>query len=145
MPNRAHRRPNMWRENCWKNLKNQSIKCIRSIGQVIKFHGFCYSIFSTPIYGEIKSVRSVLIKCKTITPAQSNRSGTLNYLLSMLPFFRVCTNEERPFSCLNVKHTSNRKSRAISSLTKCSLISISKMVGGTEPLAFDGRKKNKTK
>lgn len=59
----------------------------------------------------------------------------------MLPFFSVCTSELSPFSCLNVVHTSSRKSKAISSFTKCSLININKTVGGTEPLPTNDQNK----
>lgn len=68
-----------------------------------------------------------------------------SHLLSMLPFFSVCTSELSPFSCLNVVHTSSRKSRAISSFTKCSLININKTVGGTEPLPANEQYKKNTK
>lgn len=53
----------------------------------------------------------------------------------MLPFFNVWTRDVSPFSCLNVKHTSKRKSSAISSLIRCSLMRESKTFGGTEALA----------
>lgn len=85
---------------------------------------------STPLNHE-KDVMAglIMVGCVRISvQLQSN-----NYLLSIFPFFKACTNDDSPFSCLKVTHTSSRKSKAISSFTKCSLINISNTVGGTEP------------
>lgn len=90
-----------------------------------------------------KSTRSDLIKCTELLSNHSLLSA--NYLLSTLPFFNVCKRDESPFSFLKVKHTSSRKSRAISSFTRCSLMSMSKTVGGTEPLAMGTNQEQKTK
>lgn len=82
------------------------------------------------------SVKSVLIQCRRAYRIQiPNRSAIFNYLLSTFPFFSICTKDCNPFSALKVRQTSRRKSRAISSLIRCSLINESNTVGGTDPLA----------
>lgn len=42
-----------------------------------------------------------------------------------------------PFSCLNVKNSSNKNSSAMPSLIRCSLFSTSNTFGGTEPLTVN--------
>lgn len=61
-------------------------------------------------------------------------SKNITYLLSKPPFLSVCIREAIPFSCLKVTNSSTKKSRAIPSLIKCSLLSTNKTLGGTEPL-----------
>lgn len=76
------------------------------------------------------SMKSVLMQCKRILRG----CCCCSYLPSTFPFLRMVVNELSPFSCLMVMHTSNRKSRAISSLIRCSLMRDSNTVGGTDPL-----------
>lgn len=57
---------------------------------------------------------------------------TITYLPSIPPFFRAVIKLDKPFSCFQVTKTSNRKSNAKLSLTRCSLINTESTVGGTE-------------